>query len=153
MCAKIILLVHVSSFGHYVGLVNRSTVKRSLSSLKNITLKTLTSSKWTLKELNTSFFPLSKIGFLNKRHVGSFMLCDFNPLHVFHKYTQKKPTIWLSIHKWNFGPDGERAILDVLKLYKRVYEGHQTPVNIGQYTLCNFCTILATDLDVAIYNE
>lgn len=63
----------------------------------------------------------------------------------------KKPTLWLSIHKWNFGPGGEQAVLDVLRLYKRVLEGDSLPVNPNTYELCNFCTILATDLDTPIY--
>jgi hypothetical protein len=41
----------------------------------------------------------------------------------------------------------------VLRLYKRVFEGHQNQVDINSYTLCDFCTILATDLDVPIYHE
>ena len=66
---------------------------------------------------------------------------------------QVKPTLWLSIHKWNFAPGGAEAIVDVLRLYKRVFEGHQNQVDINSYTLCDFCTILATDLDVPIYHE
>jgi FkbM family methyltransferase len=64
-----------------------------------------------------------------------------------------KPTLWLSIHKWNYGPGGDKAIIDVLRTYKRVYEGHQTLINLDNYDLCSFCTILATDLDVKVYHE
>jgi hypothetical protein len=64
---------------------------------------------------------------------------------------QKKPTLWLSIHRWNFGPGGMEAVLDVLRLYKRVLEGDSQTVNLNTYELCNFCTILATDSDVPIY--
>jgi hypothetical protein len=64
---------------------------------------------------------------------------------------QKKPTLWLSIHKWNFGPGGEEAVLDVLRLYRRVLEGDSLTLDLNTYVLCNFCTILATDSDALIY--
>lgn len=67
---------------------------------------------------------------------------------------QKKPTIWLSIHKWSYGPTGADAVVDVLRLYRRVLEGHEREVNVHQdYRLCDFCTILATDLDTKVYYE
>lgn len=66
---------------------------------------------------------------------------------------QSKPTLWLSIHKWNFAPGGDIAIIEVLRLYKHVFEGDSMRVDLTSYELCNFCTILATDLDVPIHRE
>jgi hypothetical protein len=66
---------------------------------------------------------------------------------------QVKPTLWLSVHKWAYDPAGLEALMDVLRLYKRVYADFSKPLDLDTYELCYFCTLLATDLDVEIYND
>ncbi|ELR22655.1 methyltransferase, FkbM subfamily protein [Acanthamoeba castellanii str. Neff] len=101
--------------------------------------------------------------FINEHQIENLHLIKMDPEGAEHiilpsfkpwlMQQKVKPTLWLSIHKWNFAPGGAEAVVDVLRLYKRVFEGHQNQVDINSYTLCDFCTILATDLDVPIYHE